>query len=144
MEKRYQIRPTLKILCHKHQKECIRTESSFTGYPESFRPTVDYPTLHSKSKIPSEIVFHGRKYRPTRKHKIAAFPRGGATERERNRMHMINEAFDRLREVVPKSNLSEHQKLSKIATLRLAIHYISALSSILQEGTVGCCSNSGD
>ncbi|KAI0240076.1 hypothetical protein LSAT2_009198, partial [Lamellibrachia satsuma] len=53
--------------------------------------------------------------------------RNGATQRERNRMHALNEAFDRLRSVVPKSNHSDHQKLSKIATLRLAIHYITAL-----------------
>lgn len=59
--------------------------------------------------------------------------RGGATIRERNRMHLLNEAFDELRKVVPKSNLSEHQRLSKIATLRLAIHYISALASILKS-----------
>lgn len=59
--------------------------------------------------------------------------RGGATLRERNRMHMLNDAFENLRRVVPKSNLSEHQKLSKIATLRLAIHYIRALSSILKS-----------
>ncbi|CAG5129752.1 unnamed protein product [Candidula unifasciata] len=58
--------------------------------------------------------------------------RVGATERERTRMHMLNDAFDDLRKVVPKSNLSEHQKLSKIATLRLAIHYISALASTLK------------
>ncbi|KAK2165221.1 hypothetical protein LSH36_53g05034 [Paralvinella palmiformis] len=60
-------------------------------------------------------------------------PQGGATERERNRMHLLNDAFDDLRRVVPKSNLSEHQKLSKIATLRLAIHYITALTSILKS-----------
>ena len=35
--------------------------------------------------------------------------------------------------MVPKSNLSEHQKLSKIATLRLAIHYISALTTTLKS-----------
>jgi hypothetical protein len=60
-------------------------------------------------------------------------PQGCATERERNRMHLLNDAFEDLRRVVPKSNLSEHQKLSKIATLRLAIHYISALTSILKS-----------
>ena len=59
--------------------------------------------------------------------------RDGATERERTRMHLLNDAFDELRKVVPKSNLSEHQKLSKIATLRLAIHYISALTSTLKS-----------
>jgi len=60
-------------------------------------------------------------------------PRGGATERERNRMHVLNDAFDYLRRVVPRTNLSEHQKLSKIATLKLAIQYIDALNRILQS-----------
>jgi hypothetical protein len=59
--------------------------------------------------------------------------RNGATLRERNRMHILNDAFDDLRKIVPKSNLSEHQRLSKIATLRLAIHYISTLTKILQN-----------
>ena len=69
---------------------------------------------------------------PTREQKMSP-NRDGATERERTRMHMLNDAFDELRKVVPKSNLSEHQRLSKIATLRLAIHYISALTSILKS-----------
>jgi hypothetical protein len=63
--------------------------------------------------------------------------RNGATLRERNRMHILNDAFDDLRKIVPKTNLSEHQRLSKIATLRLAIHYISALTKILQSSG-GC------
>lgn len=54
------------------------------------------------------------------------------TVRERNRMHALNEAFDDLRRVVPKANLHDHQRLSKIATLRLAIHYITCLTQILQ------------
>lgn len=53
------------------------------------------------------------------------------TIRERNRMHALNEAFDELRRVVPKANLHDHQRLSKIATLRLAIHYITCLTQIL-------------
>ncbi|XP_064624081.1 neurogenic differentiation factor 6-like [Lineus longissimus] len=76
------------------------------------------------------------------------YSRNGATERERNRMHMLNEAFEELRKVVPKSNLSEHQKLSKIATLKLAIHYISALANILRSNgeeikLVSCTSHDG-
>jgi len=63
--------------------------------------------------------------------------RNGATLRERNRMHILNDAFDDLRKIVPKSNLSEHQRLSKIATLRLAIHYISSLTKLLQSSG-GC------
>ncbi|CAF2065337.1 unnamed protein product [Rotaria magnacalcarata] len=55
------------------------------------------------------------------------------TIRERNRMHALNEAFDELRRVVPKANLHDHQRLSKIATLRLAIHYITCLTQILDS-----------
>ena len=73
----------------------------------------------------------GRRGRTGRK----CAPRGGATLRERQRMHMLNSAYDALRQVVPKSNLSDHQKLSKIATLRLAIHYIQALTATLQDTT---------
>ncbi|XP_074649124.1 basic helix-loop-helix transcription factor scleraxis-like [Tubulanus polymorphus] len=62
--------------------------------------------------------------------------RGGATARERNRMHMLNAAFDALRKVVPRSNLNDHQRLSKIATLRMAIRYITSLGDVLR--TSGC------
>lgn len=54
-----------------------------------------------------------------------------ATARERSRMHSLNDGFEELRKVIPKTDCSGNQKLSKIATLRLAIHYISALSKIL-------------
>ncbi|KAI0987349.1 hypothetical protein GJ496_001421 [Pomphorhynchus laevis] len=59
--------------------------------------------------------------------------RDGATVRERNRMHHLNQAFEELRKVIPKSTAFEHRKLSKIATLRLAIHYISTLTQILHH-----------
>ena len=51
--------------------------------------------------------------------------------KERTRMQLMNEAFDLLREVIPNSGLQEHRRLSKIATLRLAIQYIKALTQIL-------------
>lgn len=59
-----------------------------------------------------------------------------ATERERNRMHALNDAFDSLRQVVPKTNLNDSQKLSKIGTLKLAIQYISALTNVLRSSGV--------
>ena len=62
--------------------------------------------------------------------------RVGATVRERTRMHVLNDAFDELRKVIPKSNLSEQQKLSKIATLRQAIQYIDALVRTLESSGV--------
>lgn len=41
-----------------------------------------------------------------------------ANYRERNRMHGLNRALDNLRQCVPLT--TQHQKLSKIETLRLA------------------------
>ncbi|EJW75229.1 hypothetical protein WUBG_13863 [Wuchereria bancrofti] len=44
-----------------------------------------------------------------------------ANTRERNRMHGLNRALDKLRQRVPIT--TQHQKLSKIETLRLARFY---------------------
>ncbi|XP_044269826.1 neurogenic differentiation factor 1-like isoform X1 [Tribolium madens] len=62
-----------------------------------------------------------------------------ANARERNRMHGLNAALDKLRNRMPiqqtHSDLSSApQKLSKIETLRLARNYILAMSQTLQEG----------
>lgn len=56
-----------------------------------------------------------------------------ATVRERNRMHKLNRAFEELRKVIPRESQEGDEKLSKIATLRLAIHYISVLANILKQ-----------
>ncbi|PSN41842.1 hypothetical protein C0J52_16224 [Blattella germanica] len=51
-----------------------------------------------------------------------------ANARERRRMNGLNEAFDRLREVIP--SLGEDHKLSKFETLQMAQTYISALCDL--------------
>ncbi|XP_076373167.1 transcription factor 15-like [Tachypleus tridentatus] len=53
-----------------------------------------------------------------------------ANARERRRMHSLNVAFDRLREVVP--SIGEDRKLSKYETLQMAQSYISALCELLE------------
>nr|CDJ84869.1 Basic helix-loop-helix dimerisation region bHLH domain containing protein [Haemonchus contortus] len=55
-----------------------------------------------------------------------------ANGRERQRMHGLNDALDLLRQYVPIT--TQHQKLSKIETLRLARNYIMALQRMLQTG----------
>ncbi|KAF5283533.1 hypothetical protein FQA39_LY17313 [Lamprigera yunnana] len=62
-----------------------------------------------------------------------------ANARERNRMHGLNAALDRLRRHIPiqHTTIDVHsvpQKLSKIETLRLARNYIFAMSQTLKEG----------
>lgn len=48
-------------------------------------------------------------------------------------MHKLNRAFEELRNVIPKESYDGEEKLSKIATLRLAIHYINVLENILEQ-----------
>ncbi|KAL3284933.1 hypothetical protein HHI36_019065 [Cryptolaemus montrouzieri] len=60
-----------------------------------------------------------------RKRRIAA------NARERRRMNGLNEAFDRLRQVIP--SLDEEHKLSKFETLQMAQTYIAALRELLQK-----------
>lgn len=74
--------------------------------------------------------------------------RNKANARERNRMHQLNDAFDRLRQYIPlqqqtpqfsqhlqesndDSSINNNQKLSKIETLRLAKNYIATLAHLL-------------
>ncbi|XP_053978444.1 heart- and neural crest derivatives-expressed protein 1-like [Hylaeus anthracinus] len=54
-----------------------------------------------------------------------------ANARERRRMNGLNDAFDKLREVVP--SLGADHKLSKFETLQMAQTYIAALCDLLQK-----------
>lgn len=54
-----------------------------------------------------------------------------ANARERRRMNGLNEAFDRLRQVIP--SLDADHKLSKFETLQMAQTYISALRELLER-----------
>jgi len=56
--------------------------------------------------------------------------RDAANARERKRMNGLNDAFERLREVVP--NLNSDQKMSKIETLLMAQTYIQALARLIE------------
>lgn len=54
-----------------------------------------------------------------------------ANARERKRMEHLNEAFDRLRQYLPK--LENDQKLSKHETLQMAQTYITELDQLLKK-----------
>lgn len=55
-----------------------------------------------------------------------------ANARERRRMNGLNEAFDKLRDVVPP--VGDEHKLSKFETLQMAQTYIRALCDLLEHG----------
>lgn len=64
---------------------------------------------------------------------LSKYRRKTANARERSRMREINQAFETLRRAVPQMTITHqtNEKLTKITTLRLAMKYISALSSVL-------------
>lgn len=67
---------------------------------------------------------------PVVQQKVKKTRRLRANDRERNRMHMLNDALDRLRTVLPAA--TDDSKLTKIETLRFAHNYIFALSETLR------------
>ncbi|KAL0266325.1 UNVERIFIED_CONTAM: hypothetical protein PYX00_008905 [Menopon gallinae] len=83
-----------------------------------------------KQKTPKRRSTRNRS--PTQVLRIKKHRRMKANDRERNRMHLLNEALDRLRCVLP--TYPSDTKLTKIETLRFAHNYIWALSQTLQSG----------
>ncbi|KAI8126209.1 Basic helix-loop-helix neural transcription factor TAP [Lucilia cuprina] len=69
---------------------------------------------------------------PTQVVRIKKFRRIKANDRERNRMHTLNDALERLRVTLPQ--LPEETKLTKIEILRFAHNYIFALEQVLESG----------
>ncbi|XP_058830629.1 basic helix-loop-helix neural transcription factor TAP [Topomyia yanbarensis] len=67
---------------------------------------------------------------PTQVMKIKRVRRIKANDRERNRMHNLNEALERLRLTLP--TFPEDTKLTKIETLRFAYNYIFSLVHVLE------------
>lgn len=88
-------------------------------------PAVDEEPQRKKRYSKSRV----RARSPTQVMRIKRTRRVKANDRERNRMHMLNHALDRLRTVLP--TFPEETKLTKIETLRFAHNYIWALSQTL-------------
>ncbi|XP_050078185.1 T-cell acute lymphocytic leukemia protein 1 homolog [Anopheles maculipalpis] len=82
----------------------------------SVSPTPSQSSGHSVVVVQPEIV---------KKRRLAA------NARERRRMNSLNDAFDRLRDVVP--SLGNDRKLSKFETLQMAQTYIAALNELLSR-----------
>ncbi|CBY19206.1 unnamed protein product [Oikopleura dioica] len=65
------------------------------------------------------------------KSKVKIQRRGKANDRERSRMHGLNDALDELRGVLP--TYPDESRLTKIETLRFAYSYIYALTNMLEK-----------
>ena len=89
-------------------------KSSTAGSPKKKR----YSKSRSKCRSPTVVI------------KLKKHRRVKANDRERNRMHNLNHALDKLRTVLPA--FPDDAKLTKIETLRFAHNYIWALSETVK------------
>jgi len=111
-------------------------------------PMPNYESLAFQESIPENYISQPptSQTKPPRKGKggrkknlhpptpiIMKHRRNMANARERKRMNGLNDAFERLREVVP--NVNTEQKMSKIETLLVAQTYIKALAKLMESET---------
>lgn len=94
----------------KHQKRKVIKTKSF----KQRSMDMEMDKLNFSQPITPEVM---------KKRRIAA------NARERRRMNSLNDAFERLRDVVP--SLGNDRKLSKFETLQMAQTYINALNELL-------------
>uniref|UniRef100_A0A8C5G5M7 Class A basic helix-loop-helix protein 15 n=1 Tax=Gouania willdenowi TaxID=441366 RepID=A0A8C5G5M7_GOUWI len=78
----------------------------------------------------------GRRRRQYGSSKERSVRRLESNERERQRMHKLNNAFQALREAIP--HVKTDKKLSKIETLTLAKNYIKALTTVVLDMSGSC------
>lgn len=104
---------------------------NFNNFNNNIITTTDKNTVAVREKKNTR----GRKRNIVRDHPpsptIMKKRRLAANARERRRMNGLNEAFDRLRQVIP--SLDAEHKLSKFETLQMAQTYIIALRDLLDN-----------
>lgn len=112
---------------HNHQEEFNNFNSS------NFKTPMTVPSQSSSKNITGKPPRKTRKRRersPKTVTRLKVERRSKANDRERSRMHGLNEALDELRSVLP-GITAEEGKLTKIETLRFAYNYIAALQETL-------------
>ena len=117
-------------LNYESQQQQITNDSYPSSQPSQTVPTPT-PTQTQAGAKPRKGK-GGRKknlYPPSQT--VMKHRRNMANARERRRMNGLNDAFERLREVVP--NVNSEQKMSKIETLLVAQTYIKALAKLMAD-----------
>ncbi|CAG2165400.1 unnamed protein product [Oppiella nova] len=105
-------------------------DKSATKENDISSPTNSDADLDSKTKKKRFTKSRTRARSPTVVVRIKKNRRLKANDRERNRMHMLNKALEKLRKVLPA--FPDDTKLTKIETLRFAHNYIWALSETVK------------
>ena len=110
-----------------------KTFNSATYIEERCNPWVLPEQVPKKNEEPRKHV--GRRPKVTVPAPVKRYRQLRRNARERERQGRLNSAFDVLRGVIPDylSGKGPEGKLTQIETLRLATHYIGALSEMLDE-----------
>lgn len=112
----------------------VDTYDSFVTTSSLSEDNFNFSAPFSEATIANKKNSRGRKKNVVRDRlpspSVMKKRRLAANARERRRMNGLNEAFDRLRQVIP--SLDADQKLSKFETLQMAQTYISALRELLE------------
>lgn len=109
------------------------SDSSMNNHHPKSNPRNQQKKSSSSSSVTSSSSSGGsnRRKRNTLSARERNLRRLESNERERMRMHSLNDAFQALREVIP--HVTMERKLSKIETLTLAKNYIMALTNVICE-----------
>ncbi|XP_053327458.1 class A basic helix-loop-helix protein 15 [Spea bombifrons] len=114
--------------------EVEQDEESHSQQTSSEEDSVKSPAYRENRKNPEHIKSKKKRYSSNGKeHTIRRLE---SNERERQRMHKLNNAFQALREVIP--HVRAEKKLSKIETLTLAKNYINTLTATILNMSSGC------
>ncbi|VDK72877.1 unnamed protein product [Litomosoides sigmodontis] len=102
---------------------------------ENFSWSQNYIRKHEEMKqlnttIPRKNKGGARRYK-TPSPQLLRMRRQAANARERRRMNSLNDAFDRLRTVLP--SVGTGRRLSKFETLQMAQQYIDCLAELLNK-----------
>lgn len=123
--------------CDEERKRKIfETEITEHGFAQMTNVVTSTPTKSrpdgekKKRKYPTGRTRTPRARSPSHILRLKRNRRMKANDRERNRMHTLNEALEKLRLALP--TFPEDTKLTKIETLRFAHNYIFALSQTLE------------
>ena len=119
-------------LNYESQQHQITNDSYHSSQPSQTVPTPTPAPTQTQAGAKPRKGKGGRKknlYPPTAT--VMKHRRNMANARERRRMNGLNDAFERLREVVP--NVNSEQKMSKIETLLVAQTYIKALAKLMAD-----------
>ena len=137
--------PTSQSECLYYNTDILTDNSSDSGVPEDFQCELS-PLSEPSTTSTISTTSRSRAEKPLsawKQKQLKLTPAGvkkrrrDANARERKRMNGLNDAFERLRAVVPglKEGGEESKKLSKMETLQMANLYIQHLYGVLRSET---------